>query len=211
MPPRHWYTLRVAHEKFDASPLATTVGRKGCLNFGQLRVFAISTSGAHDATLDVATDVPVSSLYARRGAPPTEEVYDAVAPWPLQRLALSGCDVQAPGVWYVAVRLEPLATARTRVPALSRVRFTLRATLRGANASLMRLPIGSEIPLLHNYLCCGVSRDFVVEGVTRELALRVEVTVHSGFLEAIYLKHGACGRYPDDIGEDEACIGRCQT
>ena len=94
--------------------------------------------------------------------------------------------------------------------ALARARFTLQATLREANASLMRLPVGSAIPLLHNYICCGVSRDFVVEGVTRELALRVEVTVHSGFLEAIYLKHGACGRYPDDIGEDEACIGRCQ-
>jgi hypothetical protein len=36
------------------------------------------------------------------------------------------------------------------------------------------------------------------------------VTVHEGFLGAIYLKHAACGRFPADVGPDETCIGRCQ-
>ena len=40
------------------------------------------------------------------GAPPTEAEHDAAALWPLQRLALSGCDVTAPTTWHVAVRLE---------------------------------------------------------------------------------------------------------
>ena len=26
----------------------------------------------------------------------------------------------------------------------------------------------------------------------------------------MYLKHEACARYPADVGEDEACLGRCQ-
>ena len=84
------------------------------------------------------------------------------------------------------------------------------ATLVGANVSLMRLPVGAQISLPHNHLCCGVSQDFVVEEVTRELALRVSIIVHEGYLEAIYLKHRSCGRYPDDVGADETCIGRCQ-
>jgi hypothetical protein len=200
----------VAHDRFDDSDLSSGQGRSGCLAFGQFRLYRISTRGALDATIDATVDVPVSSIYARRGAPPTLEVYDAVAPWPLQRLSLSGCDVLEPSVWYVAVRLEPESLARSRSPPLSRTRFALTATLRGANVSLMQQPIGSRIPLLHNYLCCGVYQDFIVEDMTRELALRVEVTVHSGYLEAIYLKHTTCARFPDDIGPDEACIGRCQ-
>ena len=210
MPPRHWYTLSVAHEIFDDAHLDSATARVGCLAFGQMRVYKIVTRGALDATLDATVNVPVSAMYARRGEPPTEEEYDAVAPWPLQRLALSGCDVKEPSVWYVAVRLESEATALSREPALGRTRFELTATLKGANASLMRLPVGAQISLPHNHLCCGVYQDFVVEDVTRELALRVEVTVHEGYLEAIYLKHSSCGRYPDDIGEDEACLGRCQ-
>jgi len=43
-----------------------------------------------------------------------------------------------------------------------------------------------------------------------QLALRVEVTVHQGYLDAIYLKHGTCARFPADIGPDEACVGRCR-
>ena len=44
--------------------------------------------------------VPVSAVYARKGAPPTLTEHDAVAPWPLTRLALSGCDVLEEAVWY---------------------------------------------------------------------------------------------------------------
>ena len=111
---------------------------------------------------------------------------------------------------------SPEGAALTREPPLQRTRFTLTAHLREANVSLMALPFGTRVPLMHNSLCCGVSHDYVVEGITRELALRVEVTIHPnadgsmGYLEAIYLKHGSCGRYPADIGPDESCIGRCE-
>ena len=93
--PRHWYTLSVTHEIFDDSELATCGrARAGCLNYGQLRVYRIATHGAIDAMLDAMIDVPVSAIYARRDAAPTVTEYDAIAVWPLQRLTLSGCDVQ---------------------------------------------------------------------------------------------------------------------
>ena len=183
---------------------------RGCLAYGQFRTYRIVTRGAIDANLDVHVDVPVTAIYARKASAPTIAAYDAVAPWPLTRLALSGCDVQAVIVWYVSVRLEPQVVAEMRAPPLTRTRFHLTATLRPANVSLMELPIGSAIPVAHNYLCCGVYQDFVVPAITREVALRVEVTVHSGHLEAIYLKHSTCARFPADVGPDEACIGRCQ-
>ena len=208
--PRHWYTLSVTHEIFDDSDLATSVSRAGCLNYGQLRVYRIATHGAIDATLDAMIDVPVSAMYARRDAAPTLTDYDAVAPWPLQRITLSGCDVLEPAVWYVAVQLEEESLARSLATPLNRTEFSLTATLRGANVSLMQLPVGAQISLPHNNLCCGVYQDFVVEQVTRELALRVHLTVHSGYLEAIYLKHSGCARYPGDVGPDETCVGRCQ-
>ena len=34
MPPRHWYRIRVNHERFDASNLASATPRDGCLAFG---------------------------------------------------------------------------------------------------------------------------------------------------------------------------------
>ena len=43
LPPRHWYTLSVAHEIFDDSDLASADARLGCLNYGQLRVYRIAT------------------------------------------------------------------------------------------------------------------------------------------------------------------------
>ena len=210
MAPRQWYTLSIVHEIFDDSELDSAATRPGCVAFGQWRVYRIVTSGATDATLDATIDVPVSAMYARRGTPPTPTEYDAVAPWPLQRVALSGCDLLTPAVWYVAVQLEGAAAAAALEPPLSQRRFELTATLRQSNASLMRLAPGTPISLPHNYLCCGVSLDFVVRDLTRSLALRVEVTVHSGYLQAVYLKHEACARFPDDIGDDEACVGRCQ-
>ena len=216
MPPRHWYTLTIAHEIFDASDLMSAEGRFGCLNYGQMRMYRIETHGASDATLDAIVSEPVSAIYAKRGSAPTAVDYDALAAWPLQRVSLSGCDVLTPTVWYIAVVLEPEGAALTRDPPLQRTRFTLTAHLREANVSLMALPFGTRVPLMHNSLCCGVSHDYVVEGITRELALRVEVTIHPnadgsmGYLEAIYLKHGSCGRYPSDIGPDESCIGRCE-
>ena len=41
------------------------------------------------------------------------------------------------------------------------------------------------------------------------LALRVEVTVHAGSLQAIYLKHDACARFDTDVTEAEECAGQC--
>ena len=208
--PRHWFTLTVAHERFDDSALSTAESRLGCLAFGQWRHYRIVTHGAIDATLDATIDVPVSALYARRDAPPTETEYDAIAPWPLQRIAVSGCDVQSAAVWYVAARLDVRTLAASRSPPLLQQRFSLSATLRAANVSLIQHPLGTRISLPHNYLCCDVYQDFIVEDITRSLALRVEVTVHEGYLKAIFLKHESCARYPDDIGPDETCLGRCQ-
>jgi hypothetical protein len=210
LPPRHWYTISVVHERFDDSSLGSGAPRPGCLAYGQFRHYRIVTSGARDATLDAVVDVPVSAMYARRGVPPSESEYDALATWPLQRLSLSGCDVLEPTVWYVAVKLESSSLASARSPPLLQQRFELTATLRAANASLMQLAPGTRVSLPHNYLCCGVYLDFIVEDLTRALALRIEVTVHSGHLKAIYLKHDACARFPDDIGDDETCIGRCE-
>jgi hypothetical protein len=143
-------------------------------------------------------------------APPTEDLYDAVARWPLQRLAISGCEVDQPTVWYVAVTLERQWLADGRSPPLQQRRFQLTANLRQSNVSLMQMALGTRVSIPHNYLCCGVYRDFVVPELTRSLALRVEITVHEGSLSAIYLKHQTCARSPDDIGADESCIGRCQ-
>ena len=210
LPPRAWYTLSISHEIFDATDLESRVARPGCLAFGQWREYRVLTSGATDGTLDAEIDVPVSAIYARRGLPPTEDDYDAVAQWPLRRLALSGCDVQQPTIWYIAVKLEMQWLADGRSPPLLQQRFELTASMRAANASLMQLVPGTRAAIPHNYLCCGASRDFIVEDLTRSLALRVEITVHSGYLAAIFLKHQSCARYPDDIGPDESCVGRCQ-
>ena len=112
--------------------------------------------------------------------------------------------------WHVAVLLEAEVTALARSPPLDKRRFALSVSLRASNASLMELALGSQLALPYRYLCCGAYQDFIVTDVTRSLALRVEVTVHSGALKAIYLKHSACARYPDDVGDDEACIGACE-
>jgi len=210
LPPRHWYVITISHERFDPSDLVSRLARPGCLAYGQWREYRILTSGTTDGTLDAQVNVPVTAIYIRRDAPPTEDLYDAVARWPLQRLAISGCEVDQPTVWYVAVTLERQWLADGRSPPLQQRRFQLTANLRQSNVSLMQMALGTRVSIPHNYLCCGVYRDFVVPELTRSLALRVEITVHEGSLSAIYLKHQTCARSPDDIGADESCIGRCQ-
>ena len=37
------------------------------------------------------------------------------------------------------------------------------------------------------------------------------MTVYSGSLQAIFLKHDSCGRYPADVAEDETCLGACEV
>jgi hypothetical protein len=224
LPPRHWYHLTLSHVAFDTSALSGGEPRAGCLAHGQWRLYTIVTSGAHDATLDITVDVPVSAIYARRGAPPTEAVHDAVALAPLRRLSVSDCDLAQPGVWHLAVRslaatnvgacsadviAAGLCSAEAILPA--EVEYGLTARLLPANLSLMDKPRGVALGSDHNFLCCGNYRDFIVTGIARELALRVEVEVHDGAaLQAVYLKHGACGRYPDDVGPDENCVGNCE-
>ena len=204
MPPRHWYRIRVNHERFDASNLASATPRDGCLAFGQWRRYEIQTTGLKDATLELVVSVPVTALYAKRGSPPTASDNDAVARWPLQTLSLSSCDVREPIVWHVAVAL-----AEDAPPPQLEQRFTLTSTLLSANASLVHLDPGTQIQLPPAYLCCGAYRDYVVPAVTRALALRVEVTVHAGSLQAIYLKHDACARFDTDVTEAEECAGQC--
>jgi hypothetical protein len=182
LPPRHWYVITISHERFDPSDLVSRLARPGCLAYGQWREYRILTSGTTDGTLDAQVNVPVTAIYIRRDAPPTEDLYDAVARWPLQRLAISGCEVDQPTVWYVAVTLERQWLADGRSPPLQQRRFQLTANLRQSNVSLMQMALGTRVSIPHNYLCCGVYRDFVVPELTRSLALeygRFNIRVNS--------------------------------
>ena len=213
LPPRHWYTFRLDHTVFDTSDLSSGEMRTGCLAYGQWRHYRISTAGINDARLDLAVNLGVTALYARRGAMPTATEHDAHAAWPLRRLSLTHCDVAAETDWYVAVYLGPKAAALENEPALRQLGgsdFKLNATLRTSNMSLTPFPRGTQRQVPPAYVCCGSYHDYIVPRVTRTLALKVEVTVHSGHLSAIYLKHAACARYPADVGPDEQCVGNCE-
>jgi len=213
LPPRHWYTFRLDHTVFDTSDLDSGEMRTGCLAYGQWRHYRISTLGINDARLDLAVNLGVTALYARRGARPTATDHDARAAWPLRRLSLTHCDVAAETNWYVAVYLGAEAEALAAEPALQRLGgsdFKLNATLRTSNVSLAPLPRGTQQQVPPAYVCCGNYHDYIVPRVSRTLALRVEIKVHSGHLSAIYLKHAACARYPDDVGPDEQCVGNCE-
>ena len=93
----------------------------------------------------------MTALYARRGAMPTASEYDALAEWPLRRLSLTHCDVAEQSDWYVAVYLGPKATALANEPSLLELGgsdFTLNATLRSANMSLIPFPRGTQRQVL---------------------------------------------------------------
>ena len=213
LPPRHWYKFRLDHTVFDTSDLLSGEMRTGCLAYGQWRHYKITTAGINDARLDLEVNLGVTALYARRGAMPTATEHDAHAAWPLRRLSLTHCDVAAETDWYVAVYLGPKATALVNEPALLALggsAFELSATLRTSNMSLTPFPRGTQRQVPPAYVCCGSYHDYIVPRVTRALALKVEVKVHSGHLSAVYLKHAACARYPADVGPDEQCVGNCE-
>lgn len=113
-------------------------------------------------------------------------------------------------MWHVAIFLEQSGLASARSPPLLQTRFSLTASLRAANVSLMVLPAGSQLHVPDRYLCCGAYQDFVVPDVLRSLALRVTITVNHGTLTAIYLKHASCARFDTDVSPDETCTGSCE-
>ena len=69
MPPRHWYRIRVNHERFDASNLASATPRDGCLAFGQWRRYEIQTTGLKDATLELVVALQLAKRLAMCAPP----------------------------------------------------------------------------------------------------------------------------------------------
>ncbi len=108
LPTRHWYRISLAHAVFDQSELESGETRLGCLAYGQWRRYRIYTSGIDDARVEVGVDIAVTALYARQGAPPTLNEYDAHAAWPLRTLSLTQC---APPLVTLAPTTIPEAAA----------------------------------------------------------------------------------------------------
>ena len=210
LPPRHWYAITIEHIMYDTSELLSGERRLGCLGYGQWRYYRVSTSGVNDARLDLAIDLPVKAIYARRGARPTHALHDALVEWPLRQLSLTDCDVFEPVEWHVAVVLGGGAESLALAPPASEGTYRLNVTLHSSNLTLMSYPFNTQIELPEAFVCCGHYHDYLVPDLQRSIALRVEVYVHTGSLQAIFLKHESCGRYPDDIGDDEGCVGNCE-
>lgn len=143
-------------EPFATDAYADGERREACLSYEQTRTFRIFTASAHNATLFVFADRPISAIYARRDAMPdvTQGMHDAstaigIAPrWGCAdaqctrvrtRFALtaSTCAPEASGYWYVSLRLNSLrATIAESVAASSAVPALLTDSGRAAITSL---------------------------------------------------------------------------
>jgi hypothetical protein len=224
-PDRGTYRLRVEQLEFTEGSLVQDEGRPGCVSYGQLRRFTITTTNARDASLTLhlssASARGVAALYVGEGAPPTEAAYTAMAErastarTPL-RVTLSPCSVRTPTTWHVAVLLEPRDVAISRgVPPTT---FTLSTHLE--SALLPRrdgavVPRGADSPDVpargsggDGFVCCGVFKYFLVPTVPSHLSVRAELKVTKGVARALYVKAGTCPAFPDDVDFDE-CVGEC--
>jgi hypothetical protein len=103
-------------------PFEDGEARVACLALGQLRRYSITTGGAHNSTLHVAVNAPISGIYASRNALPTPEEHDVAATlagtprWGCDdpscamrstfSLVATTCAPDEPAIWHVALFLD---------------------------------------------------------------------------------------------------------
>ena len=216
-PNRPRYVLRVEHQQFSDEPLASREERPACISYGQWRRYTVSTTGDHAANLFLALSSKVSRVLLRENVPPTLDAYDVGTREDVDALSLqdtslvaSPCDPSRERTWHIAIYLAPHAEAAKR--GLARSAFMLSSSL----SSARRLLAGAEQDVVlprslggTGSTCCGEMTHFVVAVNSSLRSLRVRVNVTAGALRAVYLKHGACAQFPEDIAGQQ-CDARTQ-
>lgn len=217
------YRLTVRQLEFEEGAMLPDEVRPGCVSYGQWRRYRIAVTRPPEGTLmlHVTTAAGVSGVYAREGSAPRLTSYDAVATRlkggdTVHRLAVSPCDLRRHVVWHVGVYLGP--ADEVRPTGLRRTEFTLSVHLEDATVAaeggtvLARGGDGGAVPAQgaagQGFVCCGVVKYHLVPRVPFYRSLRATLTVSRGNARALYLKHAACPRYPEDVSGQE-CLGKC--
>lgn len=225
-PDRGVYRLTVTKLEYIEGELLDGESRPGCVSYGQWRHFYIVTTSAADATLSVhATTTSgrgLGGVYVRQSARPTQTAYTALAERGApastpQRVTVSPCALNTSTTWYISVYLEERQTAISRgVPPTSFVLSVhLEDSILHPSSRALVLPRGGDKPLRpaaglngDGFVCCGVSKYFLVPRVPSHLSLRADLKVTSGEARAVFLKARECPRFPEDVQADQ-CLGKC--
>ena len=208
-----FYRLIVDHEGYHDGPMSSGVPRAACVSYGQWRRFTIETAGAADAALVISTDAPISGIYMRAGAAPSETVYDVRSPPGQLRVSGSPCDVVTPTTWHVGLRLATKVEIDAAGEGVAPTKLTMNAMLMDATIDVGGdgsggLTIGGGGDP-RGFVCCGAIRHFRLPDVPEAASLQAVVRLKSGRARALYVKWNRCP-VPADIAMDTGeCNGFC--
>lgn len=239
------FTLRLVQETFSAEPLAHGERRRGCLrrpSGGELgageRTFTLATPSASPTltTLGEASVSPyfvddqrnrVTALAVRRGAPPSDDTFDARVSTPPVRLARDSPGARCSDA-RVHVMAMPAATGQRPPRGLHLPPPTPPQMLVSLSACDVLAPsvwfisvtLAPAAPLTETFFelhaaleaststlgalisgrgCCGGYKYYAFPGIDESVAPAVLLNLTKGAAKAVYWKWGSCPREDADV------------
>jgi hypothetical protein len=197
------FELRVRHATFvDGEMSRPNDARPGCVSYGQVRNYTLTSTGMGDANLYAeVSGGNVSRLRARCAGCDWVE-----ATPPLSALSASPCAMRNGTTWEVQLALDTFVSAT--LAGLQPTEFTLATKLQNATVEAGSF-VAPRAQGGSGYVCCGTTHTHLLPDVPMTSAASIQLNVTSGYVRAAFLKHGTCTDPSADI-DDAVCTGLCE-